>query len=301
MISWLTFETTTTKTVDMQSNDTPRTEESNTVDMENSYTDLLRSIPSREPVRFTAREQDIVNLYDQLSDLRLECALLQAQQNKGRGEVYKVLPRVLAKSGLDHPAELSEEVAKSELRDAERECLEARSAYLLKNSAIEDILLAAPLLQAIHGSPNINSLDRLRTTTRLDLAHAYANPSTRVLHPLVADRDIVSMAHANLSAMYQSVMGTLTSTDTENVITVRLNQQLTTNLLGLTDQLKAQAFDEISDPELRQHLKKSQDDTRETKRRWRIMKSLVSAVIVGSGVDWAHNESLRNLVLDDED
>jgi len=96
-------------------------------------------------------------------------------------------------------------------------------------------------------------------------------------------------------------METLTATETERIITFRINQQLTTDLLGLTDQLKAQGIDEISDPELRQTLVKLQGDTKEAKRRWRIMKSLVSAVIAGSGVDWAHSDILRDLVLDDED
>jgi len=36
------------------------------------------------------------------------------------------------------------------------------------------------------------------------------------------------------------------------------------------------------------------------KKRWRIMKSVVAAIIAGSGVDWARNNDLRNLVLDEE-
>ena len=193
------------------------------------------------------------------------------------------------------------ETIESDLRAVERECLEARSAYLLKNSAIEDVLLVAPLLQAIHSNANTNSIDRLRTTTELAIASAYANPSTRLLRPLVADRDIVSMAHTNLSTMYQSIMNALTLTETENIVTLRMNQQLTTGLLSLTDQLKAQVPDKIDDPELRGTLEELQDNTKEAKRRWRIMKSLVSAVIAASGVNWAHNENLRDLVLDDED
>ena len=96
-------------------------------------------------------------------------------------------------------------------------------------------------------------------------------------------------------------MNLLTKTETENIGTLRMNQQLTTNLLGLTDQLKFQVPDKIDDPELRNTLDELQDNVKEAKRRWRIMKSLLSAVIAGSGVDWARNESLRDLVLDDRD
>ncbi|MCJ1417291.1 hypothetical protein MMC32_003633 [Xylographa parallela] len=253
------------------------------MDTDSSFADLLKSIPSRDTVLLTDREQDLLNLYDQLSDLRLEHALLQARHNQ------------------EQDMEVPNEPAKSQLKAVERNCLEARSAYLLKNSAIEDVLLVAPLLRAIHNNADTNSTDRLRTTTWLAIAGAHANRSNRLLHSLIADRDIASIAHTNLSTMYQSTMDTLTLTETENIVTLRMNQELTTDLLGLTDQLKAQVVDKIDDPELRHTLEELQDSTKEAKRRWRIMKSLVSAVIAGSGINWAHNESLRDLVLDDED
>ncbi|MCJ1282502.1 hypothetical protein MMC26_001825 [Xylographa opegraphella] len=268
--------------VDMQANDIQHIAKSNTTDEDGSLADLLNSIPSHDTVLLTDREQDIVNLYDQLSDLRLEHALLQVQRDTGRSAICRVLPNVLAKVDSDQDAELPQETTESHLRAMERECLEARAAYLLKNSAIEDVLVVAPLLEAIHSNADTNSINRL-------------------LRPLVADRDIVSMAHTNLSTMYQSIMNTLSSTETESIVTLRMNQQLTTDLLGLTDQLKAQEPANIDDPELRHTLEELQKRSKEAKRRWRIMKSLVSAVIAGSGVDWAHDENLRDLVLDDED
>ncbi|MCJ1403114.1 hypothetical protein MMC11_006337 [Xylographa trunciseda] len=267
-------------TADMLPNDTHHPGDLDTVDIDKSLTDLLDSVPLRDPIRFVDREQDVISLYDQLSDLRLECALLKAQENHSKPRVHRPLSSVHAKVGLANHLELSNETAELQLRDAERECLEARSAYLLQNSIIEDIMLTAPILQAIHGSTDSNSLDRLSTTT---------------------DRDVTSMVHTNLSTMYQSIMNTLTVTETERTVTCRINQELTRNLFDMTDQLKAQALGESSDPELRQSLVKLQDDTKEAKRRWRIMKSLVSAVVAGSGVDWARNEHLRDLVIDNED
>ena len=37
------------------------------------------------------------------------------------------------------------------------------------------------------------------------------------------------------------------------------------------------------------------------KRQWRIVKGLVSALVAGSGVDWAADEKLRGLVEDGEE
>lgn len=44
--------------------------------------------------------------------------------------------------------------------------------------------------------------------------------------------------------------------------------------------------------------RKQEEDAR---RQWRIMKSVVRGVVVGSGVDWVGDEKLRELVLDAED
>jgi Centromere protein H (CENP-H) len=40
-------------------------------------------------------------------------------------------------------------------------------------------------------------------------------------------------------------------------------------------------------------------EEKEAKRKWRIMKGLVAGVVVGSGVRWAEDEELVDLVLDD--
>lgn len=37
------------------------------------------------------------------------------------------------------------------------------------------------------------------------------------------------------------------------------------------------------------------------RNRWSVMKSVVSAVVAGSGVDWARDATLQRLVLDEED
>lgn len=93
----------------------------------------------------------------------------------------------------------------------------------------------------------------------------------------------------------------MTATERENINSMRHNQELTSTLLGLTSQLATPDVDSIGNSELRSQLKGLQEETKEAKRRWRIMKSLIATVIAGSGVDWAHNEDLRELVLDDEE
>ena len=109
------------------------------------------------------------------------------------------------------------------------------------------------------------------------------------------------MVEANLAASLRTVMNDATSSEHENIMAMQRNQELAIILLGLTDQLKVQGADTIENDDLRDQLKTLQNDTKEAKRRWRIMKSVIAAVIAGSGIDWARNVDLQGLVLDDED
>lgn len=109
------------------------------------------------------------------------------------------------------------------------------------------------------------------------------------------------MAHANLSTALQGVLNKTTATELESINFMRRNQELTSTLLGLTSQLQTQDVNSFDNDELRSQLKTQQEGTKESKRRWRIVKSLLAAVIAGSGIDWAHDDDLRELVLDDEE
>lgn len=42
----------------------------------------------------------------------------------------------------------------TQIKAAEKDCLEARAAYLLRNSIIENVLVADPILKAIHSGIN---------------------------------------------------------------------------------------------------------------------------------------------------
>ena len=96
-------------------------------------------------------------------------------------------------------------------------------------------------------------------------------------------------------------MNNVTWSEHENIMAVQRNQELTAVLIGLTDQLKTREVDTVENDELRNQMKTLQNDTQEAKRRWRIMKSVIAAIVAGSGVDWARNRDLQELVLDDED
>lgn len=55
---------------------------------------------------------------------------------------------------------LSVEEAESEIKTLERECLEARSTYLLRESIVKNVVLADPTLKAVHSGSNANPTEQ---------------------------------------------------------------------------------------------------------------------------------------------
>lgn len=58
---------------------------------------------------------------------------------------------------------LSDEDVEAELEKAERECLEARAEYMLRQSIVEDTIIAGPILNAIHAGDNATGTERYLT------------------------------------------------------------------------------------------------------------------------------------------
>ena len=123
----------------------------------------------------------------------------------------------------------------------------------------------------------------------------------RALRPLINQRDILSIAHTNIVNSLRSTLNALTAAETGSIISNQKNRELTPILFEFASRLKAQDIEDIQDPELRSELEALQIELKVSRGRRRIMKSVMVAVIVGSGIDWARKDDLRELVLDDEE
>lgn len=80
----------------------------------------------------------------------------------------------------------------------------------------------------------------------------------------------------------------------------RRNKILSREIVRLGKQAEVTA-DKIEDPALKERLEVLRNKTKDEKRQYRIVKSLASGIIAGSGFDWAADDELRDLVLDNED
>lgn len=79
------------------------------------------------------------------------------------------------------------------------------------------------------------------------------------------------------------------------------NRELASTLIKLTDQIRLQQLNALNHSNLIDRLEKLKSDTEIGKRRWRVMKSLMAGTVVGSGINWATDNKLKTLVLDDEE
>lgn len=78
------------------------------------------------------------------------------------------------------------------------------------------------------------------------------------------------------------------------------NRSLTMTLLTLAKKVQARQEEVAKDARFGAQIEELRQDAAKARQRWRMMKSVVAALVVGSGVDWAGDENLRDLVVDEE-
>ncbi|KAJ5494174.1 hypothetical protein N7463_010261, partial [Penicillium fimorum] len=166
-----------------------------------------------------------------------------------------------------------------QLTIAERELLEARSTYTVRRKAVRTILMTEPILKSVH----LNA----------------ATPAERALLCLVNRRDVLALAHENLASAHDLVMRQLSSLEIKNLQINRENQELVRQLLELTKE--DSSWRERLEDSLLSELDSFETDLKARKAQWETMKSIASAVVVGSGLNWADDDMLRALVLDESD
>ncbi|KAF2464703.1 uncharacterized protein BDR25DRAFT_271316 [Lindgomyces ingoldianus] len=219
------------------------------------YSDLLHTSHS-DAFAFSEREQLVLELYDQLRELELEQSLLKAQNE--------------------------DDVLQDQLIVAEREVMDAKARYELRNRITHNVLVMDPVLKAVHGGEHTGYAEK------------------RIL-PLISENDVVSMVHNTLASKLTSTTHALNAAEKENITVNEKNRELARSLLALAEELKARSTEDIEDPRLREQVTDEEKGLKESRRRMMTLKGIVSGMVVGSGIDWAEDDALRGLVMDEED
>ncbi|KAE8152692.1 centromere protein H (CENP-H)-domain-containing protein [Aspergillus avenaceus] len=194
---------------------------------------------------------------------------------------HQIQEQELEKALLREDAELlSGDNVEEQLAIAERELLEARATYTVRRKAVETVLMTDPTLRAVH----------LKA----------ASPAEQVLLRLINRRDVLALAHENLNTALTSTLKKLSSAEVENLQLHKTNKQLIQELLELTRKDESWRY-QLGDTDIKTQLDQAKADQQKSKAKWEAMKSITSAIVVGSGVNWAEDENLTALVLDESD
>lgn len=88
--------------------------------------------------------------------------------------------------------------------------------------------------------------------------------------------------------------------EVENLQINSENQELVRELLELTKEDDSWR-EKLQDAGLASQLDELEAGFRTRKAKWEVMKNIASAMVVGSGLNWAEDEKLSALVLDESD
>lgn len=116
----------------------------------------------------------------------------------------------------------------------------------------------------------------------------------------IEKRDESSIAVAKESSIISHTRRDLTAVQTETIAVCRQNIELTASLFDLSEELKNKKQVDIYDTEAQREIRELETRLRASRRKWRVIKGVASAAVAGSGVDWASDEVLREIVLDPE-
>ncbi|KAL4897110.1 centromere protein H (CENP-H)-domain-containing protein [Aspergillus ambiguus] len=222
-----------------------------------------------------------VALVDFAADDRRDTVNLSEKETQILQLYHQIQEQELEKALLEQDTEwLSGDDAAEQLAAAERELLEARATYTAKQKAVKTVLMTEPTFKAVH----------LKATT----------PVEQALLGLVNRRDVLSLAHENLNAAQSSTLKKLSDAEVENLQLHRINKDLVQELLDLTKDDESWK-EELDDVDLKARLDQARVNYKKSKAKWSTMKSVASAIVVGSGVNWAEDEELVSLVLDESD
>ncbi|KAF3007563.1 hypothetical protein E8E13_007071 [Curvularia kusanoi] len=206
--------------------------------------------------------------------------LAATMQSQAAGDISDLLRTVHTR--VPDNSTLSDDDLEEQLIAAEREAMAAKAEYELRNKITHNVLVTNPVLKAVHGNENTDIAEKR-------------------LMPLITESDTVAMMHGHLASRLASSTRALVKAEEANIVANQRNRELSQTMLALAEAVKSQSADDIGDQRLREQIKAVESDLKDSRRRMKTLKGILSAMIVGSGINWAADESLVDLVLDDED
>ncbi|KUI60454.1 hypothetical protein VP1G_07648 [Cytospora mali] len=230
---------------------------------------------------FSGAEKEILDLYDQVKELELEIALAKARTRLA-DESARGVGRGGDAESEDDEADASLLSDQKGVDQAREQLLEAMALYNLRDTVVENVLSTNPILKGIHNS-------------------TYASPIEEDIQDWIRTRDDTSHSVAKQSSSLRQVLDQLTEVESDTLRVSRKNRDLAAEVLRLAKEADRDKTDAIADdPAAKEQIVKLEARLTASKQKWRVMKGTASGIVAGSGVDWARDAELRDVVLDPE-
>jgi hypothetical protein len=118
---------------------------------------------------------------------------------------------------------------------------------------------------------------------------------------LITENDTVSMVHSSLASKLQTTQQAVITATQANMAANHTNRAKSKDMLVLAEEMKSQTAEDIEDPRLRDQVSAVEKGLKDSRRKMKTLKGILSAMIVGSGINWAADKDLTELVMDDEE
>ncbi|KAF3090999.1 hypothetical protein TWF569_000986 [Orbilia oligospora] len=212
-------------------------------------------------LRDLSTHNDLLNLstYDKLQELTYQRHLLEAE--------VEALHDVLTNDSMDLDDTENIESIKKEGR-------EIQGKMIVKDLVVTQLASTRPIVRSIHSGPH-------RTNMETDLL------------PLLTNRDLLATTLIHLTSQLSTLQ------EAHNRSSAKLTS-LTKSNKSLAEQLKQLSLEhEISENiTTNEKLIAAKEETMKAQRQCRTLKGVLQGIIAGSGVDWAEDDILRELVLE---
>lgn len=169
-----------------------------------------------------------------------------------------------------------------DLAASRAQLLEAMALHRLRDTVATSVLTANPILKGLHSS-------------------TYASPVEQDLAPWLQARDRAAQDAARQSGALRDALDRLAEAEAEGQRAARRNRALAAEVLRLAQEAdRGRDAALAGDERVRAQVAALEDRLRASRQKWRVIKGTTSGIVAGSGVDWAGDEALRDLVLDPE-
>ncbi|KAK3362828.1 centromere protein H (CENP-H)-domain-containing protein [Lasiosphaeria hispida] len=121
------------------------------------------------------------------------------------------------------------------------------------------------------------------------------------LLPYIQQREIAAVEAAMHSSNSQQARGRLAELEVETRQISHQNVDLAAEVLRLAEKTHQNETATVDNERLKRETVSLEHELKTSRQRWKVMKGTASAIVAGSGIDWARNERLRDMVLDSAD